>query len=37
MVYGQAPPPIEEDPAAKQPCYASFCELKYPELIHLLD
>ncbi|KAG8046337.1 hypothetical protein GUJ93_ZPchr0008g13798 [Zizania palustris] len=26
MIYGQVPPPLEEDPAAKQPCYPSLCE-----------
>ncbi|KAK2981930.1 hypothetical protein RJ640_019150 [Escallonia rubra] len=27
MVYGQAPPPFEEDPVAKQPCYADICSV----------
>lgn len=26
MVYGQVPPPFEEDPVAKQPCFADICE-----------
>lgn len=26
MVYGQVPPPFEEDPVAKQPCLADICE-----------
>ena len=26
MVYGQAPPPFEEDPASKQACYAEICK-----------
>ncbi|KAF5176389.1 beta-carotene isomerase D27 protein [Thalictrum thalictroides] len=30
MVYGQIPPPFEEDPASKQPCYASICSLANP-------
>lgn len=25
MFYGQAPPPIAEDPAIQQPCFASMC------------
>lgn len=25
MVYGQVPPPFEEDPVAKQPCFADIC------------
>lgn len=31
MVYGQAPPPFEEDPVSKQPCYAKIC--KYVPLV----
>jgi hypothetical protein len=27
MVFGQTPPPIEEDKAFKQPCFATLCEL----------
>ncbi|XP_057430439.1 beta-carotene isomerase D27, chloroplastic [Lotus japonicus] len=27
MVYGQAPPPFEEDPVSKQPCYAKICSV----------
>lgn len=26
MVYGQVPPPFEEDPVSKQPCYDSICK-----------
>jgi hypothetical protein len=26
MVYGQVPPPFEEDPVSKQPCYADICK-----------
>ncbi|XP_027101564.1 beta-carotene isomerase D27, chloroplastic-like isoform X4 [Coffea arabica] len=26
MVYGQAPPPFEDDPASKQPCFADICK-----------
>uniref|UniRef100_A0A0E0LQK1 Beta-carotene isomerase D27-like C-terminal domain-containing protein n=1 Tax=Oryza punctata TaxID=4537 RepID=A0A0E0LQK1_ORYPU len=26
MIYGQVPPPLEEDPASKQPCYPKLCE-----------
>lgn len=25
MIYGQLPPPIEEDPAFKQPCFSTIC------------
>ncbi|MCO5583794.1 hypothetical protein L7F22_037708 [Adiantum nelumboides] len=25
MIYGQQPPPIEEDPAFKQPCFSTIC------------
>ncbi|KAK9082449.1 hypothetical protein Syun_031373 [Stephania yunnanensis] len=27
MVYGQTPPPIEEDPAMLQPCYTTMCSM----------
>lgn len=27
MVYGQQPPPYEQDPVAKQPCLADICEI----------
>ncbi|CAA2984091.1 Hypothetical predicted protein [Olea europaea subsp. europaea] len=30
MVYGQVPPPFEEDPASKQPCYADICSVANP-------
>ncbi|KQJ94858.1 beta-carotene isomerase D27, chloroplastic [Brachypodium distachyon] len=30
MIYGQVPPPLEEDPASKQPCYASLCSIAKP-------
>ncbi|XP_015574531.1 beta-carotene isomerase D27, chloroplastic [Ricinus communis] len=30
MVYGQAPPPFDEDPASKQPCYADICAVANP-------
>ena len=30
MVYGQAPPPFEEDPVSKQPCYATICKYNGP-------
>jgi hypothetical protein len=26
MIYGQVPPPLEEDPVSKQPCYPNLCE-----------
>lgn len=26
MVYGQVPPPFEEDPVSKQPCFADICK-----------
>ncbi|KAK9147198.1 hypothetical protein Scep_005955 [Stephania cephalantha] len=26
MIYGQTPPPIEEDPAMLQPCYTTMCQ-----------
>lgn len=34
MIYGQVPPPLEEDPASKQPCYANLCEF-HPNCQHL--
>lgn len=30
MVYGQVPPPFEEDPVSKQPCYADICSVANP-------
>ncbi|XP_050228501.1 beta-carotene isomerase D27, chloroplastic [Mercurialis annua] len=30
MVYGQAPPPFEEDPVHKQPCYTNICSVANP-------
>ncbi|KAK9274727.1 hypothetical protein L1049_021978 [Liquidambar formosana] len=30
MVYGQVPPPFEEDPVSNQPCYAEICSLANP-------
>lgn len=30
MVYGQAPPPFEEDPVSKQPCFADICSMSNP-------
>ncbi|WCJ26645.1 Beta-carotene isomerase D27 chloroplastic [Euphorbia peplus] len=30
MVYGQVPPPFEEDPASKQPCFAEICSMSNP-------
>ncbi|XP_061368429.1 beta-carotene isomerase D27, chloroplastic isoform X2 [Gastrolobium bilobum] len=30
MVYGQTPPPFEEDPVSKQPCYAEICSVANP-------
>ncbi|XP_068635830.1 beta-carotene isomerase D27, chloroplastic isoform X2 [Aristolochia californica] len=30
MVYGQVPPPIEEDPVSKQPCLADLCSISNP-------
>nr|GME17698.1 beta-carotene isomerase D27, chloroplastic [Ipomoea batatas] len=29
MVYGQPPPPYEQDPVAKQPCFADICEFNF--------
>lgn len=26
MVYGQVPPPFEEDPVNKQPCFTDICK-----------
>ncbi|MCD7462508.1 hypothetical protein HAX54_048685 [Datura stramonium] len=33
MVYGQVPPPFEEDPVSKQPCYADICTIANPNSI----
>lgn len=30
MIYGQVPPPLEEDPASKQACYPSLCSMSTP-------
>ncbi|KAJ4837632.1 hypothetical protein Tsubulata_026472 [Turnera subulata] len=30
MVYGQVPPPFEEDPASKQPCFTYICSMSNP-------
>ncbi|XP_006659061.2 beta-carotene isomerase D27, chloroplastic [Oryza brachyantha] len=30
MIYGQVPPPLEEDPASQQPCYANLCSISTP-------
>ncbi|KAG2576319.1 beta-carotene isomerase D27, chloroplastic-like [Panicum virgatum] len=30
MIYGQVPPPLEEDPASKQPCYPNLCSMSTP-------
>ncbi|KAL5551523.1 hypothetical protein UlMin_001699 [Ulmus minor] len=30
MVYGQAPPPFEEDPVSKQPCFSDICSMANP-------
>lgn len=30
MIYGQVPPPFEEDPVAKQSCYANICSIASP-------
>ncbi|KAK9664197.1 hypothetical protein RND81_14G025300 [Saponaria officinalis] len=30
MLYGQSPPRLEEDPAAKQPCYTQLCTVANP-------
>ncbi|XP_060180181.1 beta-carotene isomerase D27, chloroplastic [Lycium barbarum] len=30
MIYGQLPPPFEEDPVSKQPCYANICTIANP-------
>ncbi|KAL3329880.1 hypothetical protein AABB24_033975 [Solanum stoloniferum] len=30
MIYGQVPPPFEEDPVSKQPCYANICTIANP-------
>lgn len=31
MIYGQVPPPFEEDPVSKQPCYANICKFLWEE------
>ncbi|XP_020691524.1 beta-carotene isomerase D27, chloroplastic-like isoform X1 [Dendrobium catenatum] len=33
MLYGQTPPPFEEDPVSKQPCFASICMPNYKYLL----
>nr|CAD1840718.1 unnamed protein product [Ananas comosus var. bracteatus] len=30
MVYGQVPPPFEEDPVSNQPCYSEYCSVANP-------
>uniref|UniRef100_A0A8R7V9P8 Uncharacterized protein n=1 Tax=Triticum urartu TaxID=4572 RepID=A0A8R7V9P8_TRIUA len=30
MIYGRVPPPLEEDPVSKQPCYPSLCSILTP-------
>ncbi|KAL6658779.1 hypothetical protein ACP70R_002819 [Stipagrostis hirtigluma subsp. patula] len=30
MIYGQVPPPLEEDPVSKQPCYPNLCSMSTP-------
>lgn len=30
MIYGQVPPPFEEDPVSNQPCYANLCSMANP-------
>lgn len=35
MVYGQVPPPFEEDPVSKQPCYADIC--KFVQFMQSMD
>ncbi|XP_077248442.1 beta-carotene isomerase D27 [Tasmannia lanceolata] len=30
MIYGQVPPPFEEDPVSNQPCYANMCSMANP-------
>ncbi|KAM0822257.1 hypothetical protein ACQ4PT_071610 [Festuca glaucescens] len=30
MIYGQVPPPLEEDPVSKQPCYPNLCSISTP-------
>ncbi|KAL5726760.1 hypothetical protein ACHQM5_000024 [Ranunculus cassubicifolius] len=32
MVYGQVPPPFEEDPVSQQPCYANICTVANPNV-----
>nr|AFI78797.1 putative D27 family protein [Nitella hyalina] len=34
MIFGQAPPPPEEDPALKQPCYAAICSTAVPDVAY---
>ncbi|CAI5489531.1 unnamed protein product [Closterium sp. Naga37s-1] len=31
MVFGQMPPPLSEDPALSQPCFAALCSMAQPE------
>ncbi|CAI5530716.1 unnamed protein product [Closterium sp. Naga37s-1] len=31
MVFGQMPPPLSEDPALSQPCFAQLCSMAQPE------
>ncbi|CAM6086227.1 unnamed protein product [Calypogeia fissa] len=31
MIYGQMPPPLEEDPAFKQPCFKDICTMANPQ------
>lgn len=31
MIYGQAPPSIEDDPVSKQPCLTNFCSIANPK------
>ncbi|KAL6856903.1 hypothetical protein ACP4OV_018285 [Aristida adscensionis] len=30
MIYGQVPPPLEDDPVSKQPCYPNLCSMSTP-------
>ncbi|XP_066326247.1 beta-carotene isomerase D27, chloroplastic-like [Miscanthus floridulus] len=32
MIYGQVPPPLEEDPVSKQPCYPNLCSMSTPSV-----
>lgn len=34
MIYGQAPPAFEDDPATKQPCLADICKCYKPQILH---